>query len=70
MAGVPWCFFNTTNLPEGIDDELRVNCIPEGGFSPSKCMDRGCAFANVEDPSAPMCYFNVRYFSIDMYVYI
>lgn len=58
MAGVPWCFFNTTNLPEGIADEERVNCIPEGGFSPNKCTDRGCSFANVENPSAPMCYFD------------
>ena len=56
---VPWCFFNTTNLPEGIDDAERVNCIPEGGFSPTTCQERGCAFANVNSPDAPMCYYSV-----------
>ncbi|CAK8688084.1 unnamed protein product [Clavelina lepadiformis] len=55
---VPWCFFNTTNLPEGIDDAERVNCIPEGGFSPTTCQERGCAFANVNSPDAPMCYYS------------
>lgn len=58
MNGVPWCFLNTTNLPEGIPDEQRVNCIPEGGFSPNTCSDRDCIFASTNSPDAPLCYFD------------
>lgn len=61
MNGVPWCFLNTTNLPEGIPDEQRVNCIPEGGFSPNTCSDRDCIFASTNSPDAPLCYFDVSY---------
>jgi len=56
---VPWCFFNTTNLGEGIADSERVNCIPEGGFSPVTCEERGCQIASTNTAGAPMCYFKV-----------
>ncbi|XP_039263312.2 lysosomal alpha-glucosidase-like [Styela clava] len=57
----PWCFFNTTDLPEGIPDEERINCIPEGGFSPNECEARGCVFASAGSQAAPMCYFPDTY---------
>uniref|UniRef100_A0A8C9WKT5 Maltase n=1 Tax=Scleropages formosus TaxID=113540 RepID=A0A8C9WKT5_SCLFO len=44
-----------------VDPSEKVDCYPDGGASPRKCLQRGCCWDPVDEINIPWCFFSLNH---------
>ncbi|XP_074657102.1 lysosomal alpha-glucosidase-like [Tubulanus polymorphus] len=59
--GIPFCFFRATPSPQprcsAVRDAQRIDCHPEYGVTPDKCLSRGCCWWGSNTTGTPWCFY-------------